>query len=422
MAHRSPRIHQVLATLGYGDAIGHEVLGIQRVLRGAGFDVGHLRRDGRPAAGVADARLPRPDRRERPRRPPDPPLLDRVARLARGLRGARSDGARLPQHHAARVLRRRARAAGGAVLQGPARAARVPAACGPGARRLGVQPPGARGARVPADRRPAGRRRTSRTSTGEPNRLMAGQLRRRLDEHPVCRPRHSQQADRGRDPRVPRLQARVQPAVAAARRRLVRRVRALPGDAPAAGGDAAARRTCTSRASAPTRSSRPTTTSPTCSSAPASTRASASRSSRRSTSRSRSWPTPRPRCRPRWTGRASCTARTDPLHVASLMDAVLSDRACATRSSPDRTRRWRGCGRRTSAARCSGSSSRCSPRRGAAPTRWPWTSGTSSDDGGTRRAAPVPAGGLSGPPGGPRARAARRAQARARADGARVQP
>ena len=31
-------IHQVLATLGYGDAIGHEVLGIQRVLRRAGYD------------------------------------------------------------------------------------------------------------------------------------------------------------------------------------------------------------------------------------------------------------------------------------------------------------------------------------------------------------------------------------------------
>jgi hypothetical protein len=26
-----PAVHQVLATLGYGDAIGHEVLGIQRV-------------------------------------------------------------------------------------------------------------------------------------------------------------------------------------------------------------------------------------------------------------------------------------------------------------------------------------------------------------------------------------------------------
>lgn len=31
-------VHQVLATLGYGDAIGHEVLGIQEVLRGAGYD------------------------------------------------------------------------------------------------------------------------------------------------------------------------------------------------------------------------------------------------------------------------------------------------------------------------------------------------------------------------------------------------
>ena len=31
------RVHQVLATLSYGDAIGHEVLGVQRVLRAAGF-------------------------------------------------------------------------------------------------------------------------------------------------------------------------------------------------------------------------------------------------------------------------------------------------------------------------------------------------------------------------------------------------
>ena len=34
----APAIHQVLATLGYGDAIGHEVLGIQRVLRNAGYE------------------------------------------------------------------------------------------------------------------------------------------------------------------------------------------------------------------------------------------------------------------------------------------------------------------------------------------------------------------------------------------------
>jgi L-malate glycosyltransferase len=37
---RPRRVHQVLATLGYGDAIGHEVLGIQRVLRDAGFESG----------------------------------------------------------------------------------------------------------------------------------------------------------------------------------------------------------------------------------------------------------------------------------------------------------------------------------------------------------------------------------------------
>lgn len=33
-----PRVHQVLATLGYGDAIGHEVLGVLRVLRSAGYE------------------------------------------------------------------------------------------------------------------------------------------------------------------------------------------------------------------------------------------------------------------------------------------------------------------------------------------------------------------------------------------------
>jgi glycosyltransferase involved in cell wall biosynthesis len=33
-----PAVHQVLATLGYGDAIGHEVLGIRRALRGAGYE------------------------------------------------------------------------------------------------------------------------------------------------------------------------------------------------------------------------------------------------------------------------------------------------------------------------------------------------------------------------------------------------
>ena len=38
MSGARPAVHQVLATLGYGDAIGHEVLGIQRVLRAAGYE------------------------------------------------------------------------------------------------------------------------------------------------------------------------------------------------------------------------------------------------------------------------------------------------------------------------------------------------------------------------------------------------
>jgi len=38
MSAQGPRVHQILATLGYGDAIGHEVLGINRALRAAGFD------------------------------------------------------------------------------------------------------------------------------------------------------------------------------------------------------------------------------------------------------------------------------------------------------------------------------------------------------------------------------------------------
>ncbi|ODS59062.1 MAG: hypothetical protein ABS36_02620 [Acidobacteria bacterium SCN 69-37] len=37
MSRVAPRVHQILATLGYGDAIGNEVLGITRALRAAGY-------------------------------------------------------------------------------------------------------------------------------------------------------------------------------------------------------------------------------------------------------------------------------------------------------------------------------------------------------------------------------------------------
>ena len=82
-------IHQVLATLGYGDAIGHEVLGIQRVLRAAGYDSEIF-------VETADSRLEeqtldylRPPGRESSRQHPDPPLLDRLASVAHCVRAAR---------------------------------------------------------------------------------------------------------------------------------------------------------------------------------------------------------------------------------------------------------------------------------------------------------------------------------------------
>ena len=46
----TPRVHQVLASLGYGDAIGNQVLGLQNVFRAAGFDSAIY-------AETADARL-----------------------------------------------------------------------------------------------------------------------------------------------------------------------------------------------------------------------------------------------------------------------------------------------------------------------------------------------------------------------------
>ena len=82
-------MHQILATLGYGDAIGHEVLGIQRVLRSAGYESEII-------VETADPRLEdlTVDYREMigeigAGRPADPPFLTRIARVPDRVRAAR---------------------------------------------------------------------------------------------------------------------------------------------------------------------------------------------------------------------------------------------------------------------------------------------------------------------------------------------
>ena len=132
--------------------------------------VGDLRRDRRPAARGSDDRLPRDGRRRRARRRADPPLLHRLARVADRLRAPGPHGARVPQHHAAGVLPRRPQGPGEALLPRTPRADGLHRPLRAGARRLRVQPPGARGARVSA--RPACCRSspTSRISTARPDR------------------------------------------------------------------------------------------------------------------------------------------------------------------------------------------------------------------------------------------------------------
>ena len=137
---RAPRVHQVLATLGYGDAIGHEVLGIQRVLRSAGFDSEIF-------VETADPRL-------------EPLTLDyrdmigsigpqdvlihhfsigsRASRTAYALPGRMALD--LSQHHAARVFHRRAQGPGQAVFSRQTRAHRLHRPLRHRARRFGLQP------------------------------------------------------------------------------------------------------------------------------------------------------------------------------------------------------------------------------------------------------------------------------------------
>ena len=300
------RIHQVLATLGYGDAIGHEVLGIQRVLRAAGYESEIF-------VEAADHRLEAMTRDYRELidfSHPDNLLLHHFSLASKASRTAFAlpDRMALIYHNITppEFFVGLHRSLSSECFRGRRELARLRRSVRSRARRFRVQPPGSRGARVQEDRRPAGRAgflasRRGRRSHGRRS------VRRHLDQRPVRRPDGAEQEDRRRDPLLSRVSHVLQPAVAAAPGRRPGRVRALHGGAPPVDGDAGQPAMSISSGRSRTRSWWRSTRSPISSCAPASTRASACRSSRRSTSRFRCWPTPPRPCRRRWTAPASCT-------------------------------------------------------------------------------------------------------------------
>ena len=366
-----PAVHQVLATLGYGDAIGNEVLGIQRVLRAAGYESEIF-------VETADSRLEdlTLDYRDLPDAShPDNILLhhfslgSRASRLAYALPDRMALD--LPQHHAAGVLRRRHRELVQLCFLGRRELGALRDPLRAGARRLRIQPPGARGARLSA--RPACCRWCPDFShlCGPANYMQAGVFDDDWVNVLFVGRDDPEQADRGRDPLLPRLQdagsirdrgccwsARM-PASSATWRcctNLIARLgvprRALP------------------RPRQRTRSWPRTTSSPTSSCARASTKASACRWSSRSTWACRCWPMPPPRCRRRWTAPA-CSIRTRIRCTSpALINAVVDDRDLrgSHRRRPGRgARSARSEGFRRHAARVSSTACWRAPRRAHPP-------------------------------------------------------
>ena len=163
-----PAVHQVLATLGYGDAIGHEVLGIQRVLREAGYESEIF-------VETADPRLEdlTVDYRELPDAShPDNILIHHFSIGSRASRMAYALPDRMvlvyhnitPPEYFVDVTQLLVQLC----FLGRRELGLYRQALRARARRLRIQPPGARSARLPAHRRAAGGARTSRTCAGPP--------------------------------------------------------------------------------------------------------------------------------------------------------------------------------------------------------------------------------------------------------------
>ena len=233
------RVHQLLAALSYGDAIGNEALAIQRQLRAA-----------------ATSRTSSPSWSTRGRAPGAPalrvpagvvPETVCIFHFSIGSAAGRADpprpGPLVVVYHniTPGALLPRLSPAPRGPLPPRRRARRLRRAHGAGARRQRVQPPGA-GAGGFAHRRCCRSCWTSRSTSGAPSPLVRRLLRRRPHQRAVRRPHHPEQEDRR-----PRAQLRVfqrfvtprQPAAAGGR---PPRLRALLRPAAGAGARAARRR------------------------------------------------------------------------------------------------------------------------------------------------------------------------------------
>ena len=223
----APRVHQILATLGYGDAIGHEVLGIRRALRRAGYESEII-------VETADPRLEdlTVDYRDMVNEiGPDDLLIHHFSLGSRASRTAFALPARMvliyhnitPPEFFLGVHEQLVRQC----YHGRRELLRLPGSRRPRTWRLRVQPPGARGAGfAPTAVLPVVPGFAHLDVAPDPRVL--GGVRRRVDEHPVRRPRDPEQATGQSHPLFPRLQDAVQPAVTAAPRRRLRRLRRLP--------------------------------------------------------------------------------------------------------------------------------------------------------------------------------------------------
>ena len=163
-----PGVHQVLATLGYGDAIGHEVLGIQRALEAAGYSSSIFVETADPR--LEDLTL---DYRDMVGRiTPEDVLIHHFSIGSRASRTAYALPGRMalvyhnitPPEYFIGVHKDLVKLCFRGRRELTAYIDRSRA----GPRGLGVQPARARDARIPGHRRAAGRSRTSPTSTSSP--------------------------------------------------------------------------------------------------------------------------------------------------------------------------------------------------------------------------------------------------------------